>query len=167
MRRGNAKTSAHLAALFAALLAICVAAPAVSAELEGEQLLESPQAVAEREDSEFAYADLTPQQEEELLREHFAPQLEAIDADPARALADVALQRIDSPTGALVTWDGEPGLLESEVPLGPRKRTATSTRWNWHWRRPRTATNRQTHWSTSASPTAPPSRSRSARRGLR
>jgi YD repeat-containing protein len=89
----------------------------LEAEGEREADLDSPQAAAERESSEFAYANLTPAQEEALLREHFSAQLQAIDADPARALADVVLKRIDSPTEAVVTVDGENVLLESEVPL--------------------------------------------------
>ena len=117
MGRGKWATRVRLVAGFACLLAFCIAGPALSAELEPEPATDSSQAIAEREESEFAYANLTPQQEEELLREHFAPQLQAIDADPARALADVTLKRIDSPTEALATVDGETVLLESEVPL--------------------------------------------------
>lgn len=67
--------------------------------------------------SDYAYTDLTPAQEEDLLREQFSPELRAIDADPARALSDISLLRIDSPTEALAIADGERVLLESEVPL--------------------------------------------------
>jgi YD repeat-containing protein len=115
---------------FALLGAICVAAPVLAetpAEEEGEtapplqlqrdESLETPQAVAARESTEFAFADLTASEEASLLEERFAEQLQAIDADPARALADIVIERIDSPTEALVTLDGEKVLLESEVPL--------------------------------------------------
>jgi tripartite motif-containing protein 71 len=117
MSRGNWAWRARLLAACAVVVAVCVAAPALSAALEGEPPLDSPQAASEREQSEFAYADLTPAEEEDLLRQHFAPQLEAIEADPARALGEVSLQRIDSPTEALATVDGETVLLEAEVPL--------------------------------------------------
>jgi YD repeat-containing protein len=86
-------------------------------ELEREEALETPQAVAEREESQYAYTDLTPEQAEALLRERFAPQLNQIDADPSRVLADVALEKVVSPTEALVTVDGERSLIESSVPL--------------------------------------------------
>jgi len=126
MGRGELFRRMGLAGAFALLLVACVAAPVLAqpvlTSLEEdpvahEEALESPQAVAEREDSEYAFTNLTPAQEENLLREHFAAQLQAIDADPARLLADVALERIDSPTEALVTVEGRKALLESEVPL--------------------------------------------------
>jgi YD repeat-containing protein len=119
----------RLVAFFAILAAVCIAAPVLAEtpveepevsdplELQREESLETPLAASEREDSEFAYANLTPEQEEDLLQQRFAEQLEAIDADPARALADVTIERLDSPTEALVTLDGEKLLLESEVPL--------------------------------------------------
>ena len=66
---------------------------------------------------DYAYSNLTRSQEEALLREHFAAELKLIDADPARALADVSLLRVDSPTEALASLEGETVLLESEVPL--------------------------------------------------
>ncbi|HEX5984871.1 MAG TPA: hypothetical protein VFY69_11750, partial [Solirubrobacterales bacterium] len=115
-----------LAGAFALLLVACIAAPVVAQPIlvspeedpvAQEEALESPQAIAEREESEYAFVNLTPAQEENLLREHFAPQLQAIDADPARLLADLTLERIDSPTEALVTIEGKKALLESEVPL--------------------------------------------------
>jgi YD repeat-containing protein len=125
---------------FAFLLAACVAAPVLAQtspeaapapvpsapeegettslpQLQREEELESPQAVAEREDSAYAYANLAPAEEESLLQQYFAPQLNAIDADPARALSEVGIKKIHSPTEALVTVDGETVLLESEVPL--------------------------------------------------
>lgn len=126
MRRGELFRRAGLVGAFALLLVVCVAAPVLAQPVLApteedpvarEEALESPRAVAERESSEYAYVDLTPAEEEELLREHFGPQLRAIDADPARALADVVIDRIDSPTEALVTLEGEKVLLESEVPL--------------------------------------------------
>ncbi len=118
-----------LVAFFALQAAACVAAPVLAEvpaeegeaapplELQRDESLETPQAAAEREGSEYAYADLNADQEASLLQESFAQQLEAIDADPARALDDVTIERLDSPTEALVTLDGKTALLESEVPL--------------------------------------------------
>ena len=129
MRGGEKARRGWLVAFFALLAAACVAAPvlaetpaeegeaALPLELQRDESLETRQAAAEREGSEYAYADLTVGQEADLLQNRFAPQLEAIDADPARALADVTIERLDSPTEALVTLDGARALLESEVPL--------------------------------------------------
>ncbi|TMK57752.1 MAG: hypothetical protein E6G51_05940, partial [Actinobacteria bacterium] len=111
---------APLALLFALLLAIWVAAPGLAEDaplLPRDEAAESPEAEAERQASAFAYANLSPSEEEQLLRAQFTPQLEAIDADPARILEDVVLERIDSPTEALVSIGGEKALLEAEVPL--------------------------------------------------
>ncbi len=97
---------------FALLLLLCVAAPGLA-----EEAVESPQAEAEREASQLAFTDLSAGEEEQLLREQFEAQLSSIEADPARLLDDVVLERIDSPTEALVTLDGQKLLLEAEVPL--------------------------------------------------
>src|SRR6476619_5285051 len=101
MRGGELAKRGWLVAFFALLAAICVAAPVLAEtpaeeaetapplELQRDESLETPQATAEREDTEYAYAGLTAGQEAGLLQESFAQQLGAIDADPARALADV------------------------------------------------------------------------------
>lgn len=88
---------------------------------EAEEALSTPAAVAERAASQLLYAGLTPAEQVQLLRERFAPQLEAVDADPSRALADVTLKHLVSPTEALVTLEGESALLESNVPLRARE----------------------------------------------
>jgi tripartite motif-containing protein 71 len=119
MGRGELIERLRVVWAFALLIAVCASTPVLAETPEAPQApaTESPQAVAEREASEYAYVNLSPAQEEDLLREHFAPQLEAIAGDPARALDDVVINRIDSPTEALVTVEGEKVLLESEVPL--------------------------------------------------
>src|SRR5690349_10471059 len=101
MRRGELGRRGRLVAFFAFLAAVCIAAPvlaetpaeegeaALPLELQRDASLETPQGAAAREDSEYAYADLSASQEAGLLQESFAAQLEAIAADPARALADV------------------------------------------------------------------------------
>jgi YD repeat-containing protein len=106
------------------LCAVCAAAPGFAEEappLPPDEALESPQAEAEREASELAYANLSTGEEEQLLREQFEAQLEAIDSDPARVLDELTLERIDSPTEALVNLGGETLLLEAEVPLRARE----------------------------------------------
>ncbi len=82
-----------------------------------EEELSTPEAVAERLASEYAYTNLSPAQAEELLRERFPAQLKAIDSDPSRVLSEVTFDRVESPTEALVTVEGEKMLLESQVPL--------------------------------------------------
>src|ERR1051325_4500559 len=98
MRRGGFARGVPLALAIAVLVAICAAVPVLAEEAlpspQREQALETPEAAAERDTSELAYANLSPVEEKELLQERFAPQLEAIDADPARILEDVVLERI-------------------------------------------------------------------------
>ena len=86
-------------------------------ELQREPALETPQAIAERQESQLAYTELAPAESETLLKESFAPQLQAISADPSRLLEDAKLERVDSPTEALATVEGEPTLIDSSVPL--------------------------------------------------
>jgi hypothetical protein len=69
-------------------------------EVEREEWRASPEATSEREDSEYAYTDLTASEEEELLRASFAPRLEQLDSDPARLLSDVQLDQVFSPNEA-------------------------------------------------------------------
>ena len=80
---------------------------------------EEQEASTPKEDGPGAigYTDLPPSEEAQLLREEFAPQLDAIDSDPSRALSDVELKKIASPTEALATVDGEKVIIDSSVPL--------------------------------------------------
>ena len=120
----EAVRSAAFALALVLLCAVCTAAPGFAEEAQPippDEALESPQAEAEREASELAYADLSTGEEEQLLREQFGTQLEAIDSDPARVLDELTLERIDSPTEALVNLGGETLLLEAEVPLRARE----------------------------------------------
>jgi YD repeat-containing protein len=94
-----------------------VTAQEESKEVEREEWLASPKAVNQREASEYAYSDLSASEEEELLRERFATQLEQLEADPARVLSHVDLDQVFSPTEAQVTVEGEKMLLESSIPL--------------------------------------------------
>jgi len=86
-------------------------------ERQAEEGLLTPEAVLERDQSELAFVDLSPQESEALLVDQFQVQLDQIDADPSRALSEVELEQITSPTEALGTIDGEKVMLESTVPI--------------------------------------------------
>jgi YD repeat-containing protein len=89
----------------------------VPLELQREPELETPWAIAERQESKLAYADLNPAEEKGLLEQTFEQQLEAISEDPSRMLENATLEQIESPTEALATVEGQPTLIESSVPL--------------------------------------------------
>jgi len=107
--------------LFAFFVAVGSAIPSM-AELPEEapeapdRSLE-PQAVAEREATEYAYSDISAAEEEDLLRSDFTAQLEELESDPARLLSRVQLDRVFSQSEALVSWEGEKALLESSIPI--------------------------------------------------
>ncbi|MGE5527334.1 MAG: DUF6531 domain-containing protein [Methanosarcina sp.] len=86
-------------------------------ELQREPALETSQAIAERQESQLAYAEITPTEEASLLEESFASQLQEISADPSRLLEAAELDQILSPTEALASVEGEPVLIDSSVPL--------------------------------------------------
>jgi Domain of unknown function (DUF6531)/NHL repeat len=79
--------------------------------------LETAQAIAERQKTQLAYTDLTPAEEEGLLKQAFATQLQAIATDPSRLLEDAEFDQVISPTEAVVTVEGEKALVDSSVPL--------------------------------------------------
>jgi Ca2+-binding RTX toxin-like protein len=82
-----------------------------------EEQLASAASVAEREDSQRAYADLGPDAAEDLFRSVFGPMLEQLDRDPARFLSDAKIERVAGAEGATVTSKGETQLLETSVPV--------------------------------------------------
>ncbi len=86
-------------------------------EAEEARLLESPQAKREREESRFAYIDLSAEDAVELLRSEFGEQLARIDQDPARALTDVQLERALGSSGALIDVDGHTLLMDGTMPV--------------------------------------------------
>ncbi len=51
------------------------------------------------------------------MQESFAPQLDAMKADPSRLLDAAELEQIYSPTEALASVEGTPALIDSSVPL--------------------------------------------------
>ncbi len=86
-------------------------------EEERARELESPAAVAEREASRFAYKSIESSGEAGvLLRSAFEEELAAIDLDPARILTDSALRQSLGQEGAIVVNEGEPELIEADIP---------------------------------------------------
>jgi YD repeat-containing protein len=86
-------------------------------EVEQEEWLSSPEAKQQREDSRFAFGDLSAAESEELLRSVFGEQLEALNTDPSRFLSDAQLVRPLGDSGAVVKDEGEGSLLETTVPV--------------------------------------------------
>jgi hypothetical protein len=87
-------------------------------EEEREEELASPAAVEEREASRHAYAGIGAAEAEELLSAKFPEAFASLNADPARALSDV---RLDRPLGegdaVVTTEEGKTQLLESTFPV--------------------------------------------------
>jgi hypothetical protein len=87
-------------------------------EAEVAQELESPAAVAEREESELAYTDLeSAGAVSDLLRLSFGEELAKLELDPARILTDATLKRnLGNDGGAVVSNEGSPELIEADIP---------------------------------------------------
>jgi Ca2+-binding RTX toxin-like protein len=81
------------------------------------EALAAPDAVAARQASQQAYANLDRAGAEELLRSVFGPVLEELNQDPARFLSDATVERVAGDEGAVVTSEGETQLLETNVPV--------------------------------------------------
>ncbi len=102
-----------------------VPAPSASevAEAEGEERehaewLASPEAEAQREASGSAYTNLTAGEAQSLLVESFSRQLKALNADPARVLSALEVEKSLGTYGALVSDDeGESAILNSSAPV--------------------------------------------------
>lgn len=86
-------------------------------EAEEDALLQTPAAEREREESQLAYTDLSTEEAVALLRSEFAEQLALIDQDPARALTDVELERVLSPTAAQISVGEETLLMDGTIPV--------------------------------------------------
>jgi hypothetical protein len=82
-----------------------------------EEWLAGPRAQRERSRSALAYAELTAAEAQALLASRFDEELEALNADPARALSESSLDRVLAPNVATVTGDGRTALLDSTVPV--------------------------------------------------
>jgi tripartite motif-containing protein 71 len=86
-------------------------------EEEREEVLASPAAVKEREESLRAYADISPAQAEELLATFFPEFFASLNSDPARSLSDSRLDRNLGEGDAVVTTEGKTQLLEGSFPV--------------------------------------------------
>jgi hypothetical protein len=85
--------------------------------------LESPAAVAEREESQHAYKGLESAEAiSDLLRLSFSEELASLELDPARYLTGSTLERnLHNEGGAVVSNEGQTELIESEVPAEVRE----------------------------------------------
>lgn len=87
-------------------------------EAEQKQWLESPEAVRQRTESRYAYANLSAADAQQLLTTVFAEQLAKLNDDPARWLSDGNIVRPLGESGATVTDDeGDTMLLEAGMPV--------------------------------------------------
>ncbi len=86
-------------------------------EADQQGQLESPAAGREREETQEAYAGVSAAEAESLLRKKFSDQLALIASDPARTLTDAKLDQVLGATGARVTVDDQPMLLEGSMPV--------------------------------------------------
>ncbi len=87
-------------------------------ENEHAEWLLSPEATQQREASLDSYAGLSASQAQDLLTESFPEQLEALNADPARFLSELEIEKPLGTYGALVSvGEGESAIVESTVPV--------------------------------------------------
>jgi sugar lactone lactonase YvrE len=87
-------------------------------EQEQAEWLLSPEARLERESSQDAYTALSSGQAQDLLLEAFPGQLQELNADPARVLSEMDIEKILGTYGARVAiGNGESAVVESSVPI--------------------------------------------------
>jgi YD repeat-containing protein len=87
-------------------------------EREQAEWLLSPKAEEQREASSNAYTNLTAGEARNLLVEAFPLQLKALNADPARVLSTLEVEKPLGTYGALVSdEEGESAILDSSVPV--------------------------------------------------
>ncbi len=91
-------------------------------EAERARELESPTAVAEREESQDAYTGLESTDViSDLLRSSFGEELASLELDPARYLTNSTLERnLQNEGGAVVSNEGQAELMEAEIPAEVR-----------------------------------------------
>jgi hypothetical protein len=77
---------------------------------EHEAWLATPQATMQREESRHAYAGLSAEEAQGLLRRAFPQELEALNSDPSRYLSDGQLVATLGASGAVVKSEGETAL---------------------------------------------------------
>lgn len=87
-------------------------------EREHAERLTSPEAQKQREASADAYTNLTAAEAQSLLVEAFPLQLKALNADPARVLSTLEVEKPLGTYGALVSdEEGESAILNSSAPV--------------------------------------------------
>jgi sugar lactone lactonase YvrE len=80
--------------------------------------LESPQAAQERSESRHAFASMSGDEAEQLLRSKFTEEIEALNSDPARFLSDATFdQALEGGMAALVTSEDGAELLDAGIPV--------------------------------------------------
>ncbi|MGN6258329.1 MAG: virginiamycin B lyase family protein [Solirubrobacterales bacterium] len=87
---------------------------------EREAELQEPALVAERESSRHAYADMTNEEAEVLLRSTFAETLSRLNAEPARVLSDAKLADNLGHGSAVIESEGRKEILEAGLPIEAR-----------------------------------------------
>ncbi len=89
-----------------------------SQELEYAEWLSSPEAISQREASQAAYANLSASEARELVLEVFPGQIDALNADPARVLSELEIEKPLGAYAALISDEqGERSIVESSVPV--------------------------------------------------
>ncbi|MGV1047938.1 MAG: 6-bladed beta-propeller [Solirubrobacterales bacterium] len=87
-------------------------------EASRDQELKQPWAVEERAQSREAYVGLSGEDARQLLLTSFPEQLARLDADPARLLDNVKVEKVfEDETVATVSEDGQGSLLEAGIPI--------------------------------------------------
>ncbi len=86
-------------------------------EAAEQEKRETPAAVAEREESLEAFAEVSASEAKALLQTEFAEQLALIDQDPARMLSDATVEEVLTPTAARVSVDGNTMLVDGMTPV--------------------------------------------------
>jgi tripartite motif-containing protein 71 len=88
-------------------------------EAERRRWLEGAEAVRQREESRYAFADLSAAESRELLLSTFAVELETLNNEPARFLSDAQLVRPlgEDEVAATVMEDGDGMLLDASIPV--------------------------------------------------
>jgi sugar lactone lactonase YvrE len=86
-------------------------------EAAREHELESAAAIAEREESRDAFADMGAAETQQLLQATFSGELEKLNSDPARSLSNAEIVRTIGVTAATVTEDGDGALLDAGIPV--------------------------------------------------
>ena len=97
--------------------------PAEIAELESQELeyaewLSSPEAISQREASQSAYGSLMAGEARELVLDAFPEELNALNADPARVLSELEIEKPLGTYAVLISDEqGERSIVESSVPV--------------------------------------------------